>query len=75
MTALRTHAIALAKIATLSKIPVITTASAPEGPNGPLIPEIHENAPHDQYVARKGQIDACDNPDLVAAVKTTARRR
>ena len=56
MTVLRTHVITLAKIATLSKIPVITTASVPEGPNGPLIPEIHENAPHAQYVARNGQI-------------------
>ena len=36
------------------KIPVITTASVPQGPNGPLIPEIHEAAPHAQYVARKG---------------------
>ena len=41
MTTLRDHAAALAKIATLSKLPVITTASVPQGPNGPLIPEIH----------------------------------
>ncbi|HYW44684.1 MAG TPA: hypothetical protein VE959_17615 [Bryobacteraceae bacterium] len=46
MTVLRTHVIALAKIATLSKIPVITRASVLAGPHGPLIPEIHENAPH-----------------------------
>jgi len=69
MTVLRAHVIALAKIATLSKIPVITTASVPEGPNGPQIPEIHENAPRAQYVARKGQINAWDNPDFVAAVR------
>ncbi|WP_244618853.1 isochorismatase family protein [Rhizobium sp. 18065] len=43
-------------------------------PNGPLIPEIHQNAPHAQYVARKGEINAWDNPDFVAAVKATGRK-
>jgi nicotinamidase-related amidase len=74
MPTLRNHAAALAKIATLSKIPVITTASVPQGPNGPLIPEIHLNAPHAKYVARKGEINAWDNPDFVAAVKATGRK-
>ncbi|GAA4128678.1 hydrolase [Aminobacter aganoensis] len=73
MTTLRNHAAALAKMATLSNIPVITTASVPQGPNGPLIPEIHQNAPHAKYVARKGEINAWDNPDFVAAVKATGR--
>jgi len=58
----------------LSRQSVITTASVPQGPNGPLIPEIHENAPHARYVARKGEINAWDNPDFVAAVKATGRR-
>lgn len=74
MTRLRTHAAALAKMATLTGMPVITTASVPQGPNGPLIPEIHANAPHARYVARKGEINAWDNPDFVAAVKATGRR-
>lgn len=74
MTTLRNHATALARMATLSGMPVITTASVPQGPNGPLIPEIHENAPHAQYVARRGEINAWDNPDFVAAVKATGRR-
>lgn len=74
MTVLRKHATALAKMATLCKMPVITTASVPQGPNGPLIPEIHESAPHAQYVARTGQINAWDNPDFVAAVKATGRK-
>ena len=72
---LRAHVITLAKVATLSKIPVITTASVPQGPNGPLIPEIHQFAPHAQYVARKGQINAWDNPDFVAAVKATGKKQ
>lgn len=74
MTTLRRHAAALASMATLSKIPVITTASVPQGPNGPLITEIHDNAPHAVYVARKGEINAWDNPDFVAAVKATGRK-
>ena len=74
MPELRARAAALAKMATLSKLPVITTASVPQGPNGPLIPEIHDNAPHAQYVARKGEINAWDNPDFVAAVKATGRK-
>jgi nicotinamidase-related amidase len=74
MPKLRAHAGALARMATLAKMPVITTASVPQGPNGPLIPEIHENAPHAQYVARKGEINAWDNADFVAAVKATGRR-
>ena len=36
MTELRARAGALASIATLSKLPVITTASVPQGPNGPM---------------------------------------
>ena len=74
MPELRSRAAALAKIATLAKIPVITTASVPQGPNGPLIPELHANAPHAQYVARKGEINAWDNPEFVAAVKATGRK-
>jgi nicotinamidase-related amidase len=74
MPRLRAHAAALAKMAALAKLPVITTASVPQGPNGPLIPEIHANAPHAQYVARRGEINAWDNPDFVAAVKATGRK-
>jgi nicotinamidase-related amidase len=71
---LRTRAAVLAKMAALANLPVITTASVPEGPNGPLIPEIHQNAPHARCVARKGQINAWDNPDFVAAVRATGRK-
>jgi nicotinamidase-related amidase len=74
MPELRNHAAALAKMATLCKIPVITTASVPQGPNGPMIPEIHQNAPHAKYVARKGEINAWDSQDFVAAVKATGKK-
>ena len=75
MTVLRANVTTLAKVATLAKIPVITSASVPQGPNGPLIPEIHRYAPHAKYrcAPRSRQINAWDNPDFVAAVKATGR--
>ena len=71
---LRTNTTVLAKLATLLKIPVITTASEPGGPNGPLMPEIHEAAPHAIFVSRKGEVNAWDNDDFVAAVRATNRK-
>src|SRR5262249_58748751 len=71
---LRANVIALARIATLLKIPVITTASVPEGPNGPLMPEIAEHAPHAVYVPRHGQVNAWDNEGYVKAVRATGKK-
>jgi nicotinamidase-related amidase len=71
---LRRNVTALAKVATMQKIPVITTASVPEGPNGPVIPEIHQVAPHAQFVARQGQINAWDMPNFVKAIEATGRK-
>ncbi|KIG11568.1 Nicotinamidase family protein YcaC [Enhygromyxa salina] len=74
MNRVRTNVSALAKASTLANIPVITTASVPQGPNGPMMPEIQQHAQHASYVPRRGEIDAWDNPDFVAAVKATGRR-
>jgi nicotinamidase-related amidase len=74
VTELRNNTIMLAKLATLLKIPVITTASEPNGPNGPLMPEIHQFAPHAQYVGRKGEVNAWDNDDFVKAVRATGKK-
>ena len=71
----RSNATTLAKVASLARIPVVTTASVPQGPNGPLIPEIHKYAPHAQYVARNGEINAWDNLEFVTAVKATGRKQ
>jgi len=71
---LRRNTEALAKLAALFKIPVITTASEPNGPNGPLMPEIAEAAPHAVHVPRKGEVSAWDNEDFVAAVRKTGRK-
>jgi nicotinamidase-related amidase len=71
---LRTNVAVLAKLATMAKLPVFTTASEPKGPNGPLMPEIAELAPHAVYIPRKGEISAWENADFVKAVKATGRR-
>jgi nicotinamidase-related amidase len=71
---LRANTTLLAKVATLLKIPVITTASEPNGPNGPLMPEIHQFAPHAVYVPRKGEVNAWDNEDFVKTVRATGRK-
>ncbi len=71
---LRNNVIALAKTAALFKIPLLTTASVPDGPNGPMIPEIQHVAPHAQYIPRTGQINAWDNPPFVEAIKKTGRK-
>jgi nicotinamidase-related amidase len=71
---LRRNTTMLAKLATLLKIPVITTASEPDGPNGPLMPEIHEFAPHAVYVSRKGEVNAWDNELFVQTVRATGRK-
>jgi nicotinamidase-related amidase len=71
---LRRNVEMIAKLCTLLKIPVITTASEPAGSNGPLMPEIHQFAPHAVYVPRKGEVNAWDNDDFVAQVRSTGRK-
>ena len=71
---LRRNVVMLSRLATLLDIPVITTASEPNGPNGPLMPEIETFAPGATYVPRKGEVNAWDNADFVAAVEATGRK-
>jgi nicotinamidase-related amidase len=71
---LRRNVEMIAKLATLLKLPVITTASEPSGPNGPLMPEIHQYAPHAVFVPRKGEVNAWDNEDFVKTVRATGRK-
>jgi nicotinamidase-related amidase len=58
----------------LARIPTFTTASVPDGPNGPLIPEIHQYNPDAVYIPRTGQINAWDNPAWVKAIEETKRK-
>ena len=71
---LRRNVEMIAKLCSLLQIPVITTASEPAGSNGPLMPEIHQYAPHAVYVPRKGEVNAWDNEDFVAQVRATGRK-
>jgi len=71
---LRAHVTALAKVSHLAKIPTFTTASVPDGPNGPLIPEIHQYNPDAVYIPRTGQINAWDNPAWVKAIEASKRK-
>jgi nicotinamidase-related amidase len=71
---LRSNVITLAKVAHLAKIPTFTTASVPDGPNGPLIPEVHQYNPEAVYIPRTGQINAWDNPAWVEAIEKTNRK-
>ena len=71
---LRANVTMLAKLATLMKLPLITTASEPDGPNGPLMPEIHEAAPHAVHVPRRGEVNAWDNALFVKTVRETGRK-
>lgn len=71
---LRAHAVALAKIAELAKMPIIYTASEPGGPNGPIMEELTAAAPSAKYVGRKGEVSSWDNADFVKAVEATGRK-
>src|SRR5215475_3774003 len=71
---LRANVTALARLATLCQIPVITTASVPDGPNGPLMPEIDGAGPDAVYVARQGEVNALDNALFVKTVHETGRK-
>lgn len=72
---LRRNATVLAKVAGKTGMPVVATASVPQGPNGPLIPEIQEHAPQTVYVPRKGEVNAWDCADFVDAVKATGKKQ
>ena len=73
-TVLRSNVVALARVSKLANLPTFTTASVPDGPNGPLIPEIHQINPNAVYIPRTGQINAWDNPAWVQAIKDTKRK-
>jgi nicotinamidase-related amidase len=71
---LRANVMALVRIGTLLKLPIITTASVPDGPNGPVMPEIAKLAPQAVYVARQGEVNAWDNDLFVKTVRETGKK-
>jgi nicotinamidase-related amidase len=71
---LRANTVVLAKVAAQAKVPIITTASEPAGPNGPLMPELVEAATNATYVGRKGEVSAWDNENFRKAVKDSGKK-
>jgi nicotinamidase-related amidase len=71
---LRANTTMLAKLASLLELPLIFTASEPNGPNGPLMPEIQASAPHAVFVPRKGEVNAWDNQLFVQKVRETGKK-
>ena len=71
---LRTNVLALAEAAKVFELPVVLSASAPEGPNGPIMPELVEVLPDAPYFPRPGQINAWDNRDVREAIEATGRK-
>jgi nicotinamidase-related amidase len=71
---LRANVMALTRIANLLNVPIITTASVPDGPNGPIMPEIARLAPEATYVPRQGEVNAWDNDLFVKAVRQTGKK-
>lgn len=61
-------------MAELAGAPIITTASEPNGTNGPLMSELASAAPSAQYFARKGEVSSWDNADFVKAVEATGKK-
>lgn len=71
----KNNVLATAACARFFKLPTILTTSMESGPNGPLLPEIvemHQGAPK---IARPGEINAFDNPEFAAAVKSTGKKQ
>lgn len=73
VTGFKNNVLALAATAKLYGVPTILTTSLPQGPNGPLLPEIREMFPKATLINRPGEINAWDNTDFVNAVKVSMR--
>ncbi len=71
---LKHNVVALAKAARVLGVPVVVTATAPDGMWGPTMPELTDALPGVQVIKRT-VVNAWDEPKFVAAVKATERRQ
>src|SRR3954469_18251272 len=71
----RNNVLALADTARHFKLPTILTTSFEDGPNGVIMPEVRAAFPAAPFIPRPGQINAWDNEDFVAAVRSTGRKQ
>jgi len=73
-TILKSNIEGLCKTAKTINMPTVVTASLPEGPNGPIIPEI-TNILGNKVIEREGQINAWDSKAFTDAIKATGRKK
>ena len=71
---LKNRTLWLAEAAQVFNLPVILTTSNPQGANGPLFPELLATLP-DVPVIDRVIINAWDDPNFVAAVQQTKRKK
>lgn len=71
------HTLALARAASILKMPVVLTSSMEEYVQGPLLPEFNEILPvaYANRVKRAGIVNAWDDPAFKAAILATERRQ
>lgn len=71
---LKNNVVGLARVAKAMELPVVLTTSFKDGPNGPLLPEIHEVFPK-AHVIDRTLVNAWDDPEFVKAVEKTGRKK
>jgi nicotinamidase-related amidase len=71
---LKHNVVGLARAARVLELPVIVTATAPDGMWGPTMPELTDELPGVDVIART-TVNAWDEPRIVGAVEATGRRQ
>lgn len=73
-TVLKNNILALCHTAKTVGLPSVVTASLPDGPNGPVMPEIIDIL-ETEIIEREGQINAWDSEAYRNAIKATGRNK
>lgn len=73
-TVLKNNIVGLARTAKAIGLPSVVTASLPEGPNGPVMPEVTDVL-GEEVIEREGQINAWDSLAFKQAVEKTGRKK
>ncbi|GAA5446107.1 putative hydrolase YcaC [Microbulbifer sp. NBRC 101763] len=64
----------LTSLAKTVNMPTVVTASMPDGPNGPVMPEITDIL-GDEIIERAGEINAWKSPEFKRAIAATGRKK
>ena len=72
---LKNNILGLTQVAKTLNLPSVVTASMPQGPNGPVMPEIMANLPNAAVINRAGEINAWKSPQFKAAIEKTGRKK